>query len=109
MSYLIPRQMVQDELRRILFTRSEKGTINVYDLGTNGQAMNRVTTITTSAIVQSAANIARTVDRSCFKPLVCIAPVESSESTITSHGVRLYFSTLYWRSFGEATSSILFR
>lgn len=53
----------------------------------------------------------RTVDRSSFRPLVGIAPIESSESTnlhlvaITASGVRLYFSTLPWRAFNEATPS----
>lgn len=72
LSYLIPSfinaafteedpvvQMVLDESRHILYTRSEKGTIQVYDLGMNGQAMVRVTAISTNTIVQSAANIAR--------------------------------------------------
>jgi hypothetical protein len=34
--------MVQDETMGILYTRSEKGTIQVYDLGHDGQAMTRV-------------------------------------------------------------------
>ncbi|KAI9566057.1 hypothetical protein GHT06_009857 [Daphnia sinensis] len=124
LSYLVPSfinaafseedpivQMVQDETRHILYTRSEKGTIQVYDLGTDGQAMTRVAAINTNTIVQSAANIARTVNRSSFLPLVGIAPIESSESTnlhlvaITASGVRLYFSTLPWRAFNEATPS----
>jgi nuclear pore complex protein Nup155 len=95
--------MVQDETMGILYTHSEKGTIQVYDLGHDEQAMTRVAAINSRTIVQSAANIARTMDRSSFKPLVCIAPVESSESSestnlqlvaITASGVRLHFSTL---------------
>ncbi|KAI9555074.1 hypothetical protein GHT06_017589 [Daphnia sinensis] len=88
-----------------------QGTIQVYDLGTDGQAMTRVAAININTIVQSAVNIARTVDRSSFRPLVGIAPIESSESTnlhlvaITASGVRLYFSTLPWRAFNEATPS----
>jgi nuclear pore complex protein Nup155 len=81
LSYLIPSfinaafseedpvvQMVQDESRHILYTRSEKGSINIYDLGTDGRGMSRVAAINISSIVQSAANIARTLDRSSFKP-----------------------------------------
>ena len=51
------------------------------------------------------------MDRSCFLPLVCIAPIQSSESTnlhlvaVTGSGVRLYFSALHWRSYNEATPS----
>ena len=89
--------MVQDESRHILYTRSEKGSIDIYDLGTGGQAMTRVAVINISNIfVKSATNIARTVNRFCFKPSVCIAPIGSSESTnlhlvsITASDVRLY-------------------
>jgi nuclear pore complex protein Nup155 len=124
LSYLIPSfineafsevdpviQMVQDESRHNLYTRSEKGSIDIYDLGTGGQAMSRVAFINISNIVKSATNIARTVNRFCFKPSVCIAPIGSTESTnlhlvaITASGVRLYFSTLNWCSFNEATRS----
>ena len=110
LSYLIPSfineafsevdpviQMVQDESRHILYTRSEKGSIDIYDLGTGGQAMSRVAVINISNIfVKSATNIARTVNRFCFKPSVCIAPIGSSESTNlhlvsnTASDVRLY-------------------
>ena len=50
------------------------------------------------------------MDRSCFLPLVCIAPIQSSESTnlhlvaVTGSGVRLYFSALHWRSYNEPSS-----
>jgi nuclear pore complex protein Nup155 len=71
-------QMVQDESRHILYTRSEKASINIDDLGTDGQSMSRVAAINISSIVQSAANIARTVNRSSFKSLFCIAPIELS-------------------------------
>ena len=47
------------------------------------------------------------MDRSCFRPLVCIAPIQPSESTnlhlvvaVTGFGVRLY-----WPSYDEATPS----
>ena len=51
--------MAQDESRHILYTRSEKGTIQLYDLGTDGQSMTRVASVNTNTIVQSASNIAR--------------------------------------------------
>jgi nuclear pore complex protein Nup155 len=67
LSYLIPSfineafseedpviEIVQDESRHILYTRSEKGSINIYDLGTDGQAMTRVAAINISSIVLSA-------------------------------------------------------
>jgi nuclear pore complex protein Nup155 len=73
--------------------------------------MTLVAAINSNSIVQLAANIVKTVDPSCFQPLVCIAPIESRESTnlhlvaITASGVRLYFTTWNWRSFNEATPS----
>ena len=51
--------MVQDESRHILYTRSEQGTIQLYDLGTDGLSMTRVAAVNINTIVQSAANIAR--------------------------------------------------
>lgn len=51
--------MSVDESRHIFYARSEKGTIHVYDLGTDGSSMTRVAAMNISAIVQSAANIAR--------------------------------------------------
>ena len=43
-------QIVVDNTRNILYTRSEKGTVSVYDLGQNGEATEKVTSM--SAQVQ---------------------------------------------------------
>jgi nuclear pore complex protein Nup155 len=43
-------QIVVDNTRNILYTRSEKGTVTLYDLGTNGEATEKVTSM--SAQVQ---------------------------------------------------------
>ncbi|XP_009986743.1 PREDICTED: nuclear pore complex protein Nup155-like, partial [Tauraco erythrolophus] len=92
-------QIAIDNSRNILYTRSEKGVLQVYDLGQDGQGMTRVTSLSQNAIVSAAASIARTIDRSVFKPIVEIAVIEKSESidcqllAITHTGVRLYFST----------------
>jgi nuclear pore complex protein Nup155 len=38
-------QIVVDNTRNILYTRSEKGTLTLYDLGTNGEATEKVTSM----------------------------------------------------------------
>ncbi|XP_012873976.1 PREDICTED: nuclear pore complex protein Nup155 [Dipodomys ordii] len=96
-------QIAIDNSRNILYTRSEKGVIQVYDLGHDGQGMSRVASVSQNAIVSAAGNIARTIDRSVFKPIVQIAVIENSESldcqllAVTHAGVRLYFSTCPFR------------
>ncbi|XP_006889597.1 PREDICTED: nuclear pore complex protein Nup155-like isoform X2 [Elephantulus edwardii] len=96
-------QIAIDNSRNILYTRSEKGVIQVYDLGHDGQGMSRVASVSQNSIVSAAGNIARTIDRSVFKPVVQIAVIENSESldcqllAITHTGVRLYFSTCPFR------------
>ncbi|KAM7368981.1 hypothetical protein PAMP_013281 [Pampus punctatissimus] len=92
-------QIAVDNSRNTLFTRSEKGVLQVYDLGADGQGMSRVATMSQSTIVAAAGNIARTIDRSVFKPIVQISVIDRSESSdchllaVTHAGVRLYFST----------------
>lgn len=92
-------QIAVDNSRNALFTRSEKGVLQVYDLGADGQSMSRVATMSQNSIVAAAGNIARTIDRSVFKPIVQISVIDRSESTdchllaVTHAGVRLYFTT----------------
>ncbi|CAL9683382.1 unnamed protein product [Knipowitschia caucasica] len=92
-------QISIDNSRNILFTRSEKGVLQVYDLGADGQGMSRVATMSQNAIVAAAGKIARTIDRSVFKPIVHISVITSSESSdchllaVSHAGVRLYFTT----------------
>ncbi|XP_068430633.1 nuclear pore complex protein Nup155 [Clinocottus analis] len=92
-------QIAIDNSRNTLFTRSEKGVLQVYDLGADGQGMSRVATMSQNTIVAAAGNIARTIDRSVFKPVIQISVIDRSESSdchllaVTNAGVRLYFST----------------
>ncbi|KAM3874094.1 nuclear pore complex protein Nup155 isoform 2-T2 [Diretmus argenteus] len=92
-------QIAIDNSRNTLFTRSEKCVLQVYDLGADGQGMSRVATMSQSSIVAAAGNIARTIDRSVFKPIVQISVIDRSESSdchllaVTHAGVRLYFTT----------------
>ncbi|XP_051876297.1 nuclear pore complex protein Nup155 [Pristis pectinata] len=97
-------QIAIDNSRNILYTRSEKGVLQVYDLGTDGQGMSRVASLSQNSLVSAAGNIARTIDRAVFKPIVHIAVIESSESVdchllaVTHAGVRLYFSTMSFKN-----------
>lgn len=92
-------QIAIDNSRNTLYTRSEKGVLQVYDLGVDGQGMSRVAAMSLNSIVSAAGNIARTVDPSLFRPIVQISIIDRSESTdcqllaVTHAGVRLYFST----------------
>ncbi|KAI5624469.1 nuclear pore complex protein Nup155 [Silurus asotus] len=92
-------QIAIDNSRNTLYTRSEKGVLQVYDLGADGQGMSRVAAMSQNGIVSAAGNIARTMDRSVFKPIVQIAVIDRTESSdlqlmaLTHAGVRLYFST----------------
>ncbi|XP_035247718.1 nuclear pore complex protein Nup155 [Anguilla anguilla] len=93
-------QIAIDNSRNILYTRSENGVLQVYDLGADGTGMSRVAAMSLNSIVAAAGNIARTIDRSVFRPIVQIAVIDLSESSdcqllaITHAGVRLYFSTI---------------
>lgn len=97
-------QISIDQSRSILYTRSEKGTIQIFDLGEDGSGMSRVATVPLSTTVQTASNIAGTIDPSLFKPIIHIAALTSSESSnihlvaITQAGVRLYYAA---KPFGQ--------
>lgn len=109
LSFLVPsfltssedpiKQLDIDNTRNVLYTRSERGTLTVYDLGFDGQCMSRVTYVSKSSIVSQAIHAARTIDRSNFHEIVHIAAILSTESryihlvAVTHSGVRLYFST----------------
>ena len=52
-------QISIDESRHILYTRSEKGTIQVFDLGEDGKGMSRIAAVSENTTVQNAALVAR--------------------------------------------------
>ncbi|KAF3849089.1 hypothetical protein F7725_015586 [Dissostichus mawsoni] len=91
-------QIAIDNSRNTLFTRSEKGVLQVYDLGADGQGMSRVATMSQNTIVAVAGNIARYVRDNRSFSLQTYHPdlYESSDChllAVTHAGVRLYFST----------------
>ncbi|KAG8179998.1 hypothetical protein JTE90_020953 [Oedothorax gibbosus] len=92
-------QIAIDDTRHILYARLEKGSIQVFDLGRDGKQMSKVHVLHQYAIVNQASDIARTIDRKNFLPVVHISPIDAKESksvhlvAITQSGVRLYFTT----------------
>ncbi|GLG97236.1 Nuclear pore complex protein Nup155 [Gryllus bimaculatus] len=92
-------QISVDNSRNILYTLSEKGTVTVYDLGSDGKSMRRITSVSQNTIVQCAFQLVKTLDVSVFRPIVCVCPVEASESPylnfvlVTQTGVRMYYTT----------------
>ncbi|CAC5400979.1 NUP155 [Mytilus coruscus] len=92
-------QLCIDKSRNILYARTEKGTIQVFDLGQDGKSIGKVTSVPLATIVHNASHVARTIERSNFKPIVHISAISQSESSnihlvaVTKTGVRLYFTT----------------
>ncbi|XP_045785150.1 nuclear pore complex protein Nup154 [Maniola jurtina] len=87
-----------DNTRHILYTLSEKGCIEVFDLGSDGESLTRVVRLSQGKIVSSAVDIVKTLEASNFKPVIAISAVEETESyhlnlvAVTQTGARLYFS-----------------
>lgn len=92
-------QIVIDGSRHILYTRSQSGTIQVYDLGLDGHSLSRVDSMQQGSMVQRACYAARSMDQSLFKPIVHMAIIPMSDSStlhlmaVTQAGVRFYFTT----------------
>ncbi|XP_052750627.1 nuclear pore complex protein Nup154 [Galleria mellonella] len=88
-----------DNSRHILYTLSEKGCIEVFDLGADGESLSKVVRLSQGKIVSSAMDIVKTLEANNFKPVVAISAVDESESehlnlvAVTQTGARLYFST----------------
>nr|CAD7455399.1 unnamed protein product [Timema tahoe] len=113
LSYLVPSflnfafsddsaitQISIDNSRHILFTLTDKGAIEVYDLGSDGNSAIKVTSFSQNTIAQYAVQAAsRTLEVNIFRPIVSISALEKKESlhynlvAITETGVRLYFTT----------------
>ena len=52
-------QIAVDSSRHILYTLSNKGTIAVFDMGSDGQSMSRTTALSQASIVQHAIKIVK--------------------------------------------------
>ena len=72
-------QIVIDNTRNILYTRSEKGIVGVIELGKDGQGLERVITITTQKLVEEASRSVTTVETGNITHIVHLAVVPSVE------------------------------
>ncbi|XP_044758799.1 nuclear pore complex protein Nup155 [Coccinella septempunctata] len=92
-------QISVDNSRHILYVLTDKGAIEVCDLGEKGNCYSRVTKVSQSNLVQQAVHTVKTLDSQSFRPIVFISAVESAESpftnlvAVTQTGIRLYLST----------------
>ena len=59
-----------DESRHILYTLSSKGTVQVYDLGSEGRSMDRVAAMSLDAVVHRAVQATKYV---CIRMYICVA------------------------------------
>lgn len=97
-------QVVVDDSRHVLYTRSERGALQVFDLGPQGDQASRVIAVSLASLTQMAARVVPTVDADNFRVLVHIEAVPLCESlqthlvAITQAGVRLYLSTCSYSS-----------
>lgn len=109
-SYIIPSildfsgkipivQIEIDESRHVLYARYSDGTIDVYDLGSDGKGLSKVTSRSWSSISSQAQSLAQNIDVINFKTLIAISVVEETESPFislvgfTDTGVRIFFIT----------------
>ncbi|OWR42917.1 Nuclear pore complex protein Nup155 [Danaus plexippus plexippus] len=87
-----------DNSRHILYTLSEKGCIEVFDLGSDGEGFSKVVRLNQGKIVSLSVDIVKTLEPNNFKPVIAISAVDESESehlnlvAVTQTGARLYFS-----------------
>ncbi|XP_058446271.1 nuclear pore complex protein Nup154 [Malaya genurostris] len=93
-------KIIIDNSRRLLYTLTERGAIEAWDIGTDANSVRRIARISQNDIASSAANILRTIEPSIFKPVTALCPLSLEDSpqfhliAITQTGVRFYFSTV---------------
>lgn len=61
------KQIAIDNSRHILYTLSQRGSLEVWDLGADGMSTSRIATASQAHIVQAAANIVKLVDEFLFE------------------------------------------
>jgi len=92
-------QIIIDDSRNILYTRSEKGTVQVFDMGQGGDRLDKVTAVTAATLVQEASKLATTVEANNLRPVIHLAAIPRQEDdnihlvAVTGGGARLYLST----------------
>ncbi len=92
-------KIIVDDSRCLLYTLSEKGAIEAWDLSDNGTK--RVARLSQNDIAGYAGTILKTIDASVFKPVTALCAPNFQESpyihliAVTQCGVRLYFSVIH--------------
>ncbi|BFZ16747.1 hypothetical protein BsWGS_19786 [Bradybaena similaris] len=105
-------QISIDDTRGILYARSQKGTIQVFDLGEDKKGMGRIASQSQASILNAAGDIARNIEVSNFNSIVYISAITQRESqvihlvAVTDTGVRLYFTTVYFKQTGTRPSTL---
>ncbi|XP_030758957.1 nuclear pore complex protein Nup154 [Sitophilus oryzae] len=93
-------QIAIDDSRNIMYTLTEKGSIEVCDLGEKCNTFSRISKMTQNTLVTQAMNTVKTLDSQNFRPIISISPIESYESAnlnlvaVTQTGVRFYLSVV---------------
>ncbi|CAG9854038.1 unnamed protein product [Phyllotreta striolata] len=91
-------QISIDDSRHILYILTEKGSIEVCDLGEKGNSFSRISKMSQSTLVNQAMNTVKTLDSKNFRPIVSISAIETSESVnlnlvaVSQTGVRFYMT-----------------
>nr|XP_023029758.1 nuclear pore complex protein Nup155 [Leptinotarsa decemlineata] len=98
-------QISIDNSRHILYTLTEKGTIEVCDLGEKGNSFSRIAKMTQNTLVNQAMNTVKTLDSQNFRPIISISAIESFESAnlnlvaVSQTGIRFYMSVVSLSNF----------
>ncbi|XP_056648274.1 nuclear pore complex protein Nup154 [Diorhabda sublineata] len=93
-------QISIDESRHILYTLTEKGTIEVCDLGEKGTSFSKIVKMSQTTLVNQAMSTVKTLDSQNFRPIVSISAIEASESAnlnlvaVSQTGVRFYLTVV---------------
>ncbi|CAH0559339.1 unnamed protein product [Brassicogethes aeneus] len=93
-------QIAIDNTRNILYILTEKGSIEVCDLGEKGNTFSRVTKLSQAQLVSQAMTTVKTLDSQNFRPIVSISAVEACDSAnvnlvaVSQTGVRFYMSVV---------------
>ncbi|XP_067621641.1 nuclear pore complex protein Nup154 [Eurosta solidaginis] len=91
--------IVIDDNRQLLYTLTEKGAVEAWNIGTDCSSTRRFARVSQAEIVQRASGILKTVDNTVFSKITSICPLSTDDSlnlnllAITQSGVRLYFAT----------------
>lgn len=90
--------MAHDAQRKMLWTATEKGSLSLYDLGDDGQGVQRVASYSISQIMSAATKAAPQLEKSLYSQIVMISVISAGFSralhlvAITGSGIRLYFT-----------------